>query len=137
MKYTFLFLILLFTYTANAQYGERKIQPLTQLKKSKGKYPFDIKLLTGSVLTARIKKLVGSDFKYLNDCQVQTPIKIENDLLTTTGCQPHMCPDKRYVLAYNFKTDALSIYFINLLNGNNKYALYSEDGIFPKELMEE
>lgn len=81
------------------------------LRKSKGKYPANIKLLDVPDLNARLKKLLGSQFasmkKYWN---VESPIEIDNDVVMTSGCEAHNCGANRYLLFVDLKKDNLNVF---------------------------
>lgn len=83
------------------------------LKKAKGRYPYQVKLLDISDLNARLKKLLGSNFaamkKYWN---VETPIEIENDILMTSGCEAHNCSSNHYLLFIDLKNDDINVYHV-------------------------
>lgn len=95
------------------------------LKKAKGKYPYQVKLLDIPDLNARLKKLLGSNFaamkKYWN---VETPIEIENDILMTSGCEAHNCSSNHYLLFIDLKSDDINVY--HLEDGETKH--YYERG---------
>lgn len=83
------------------------------LKKSKGKYPYQIKLLEMPDLSARLKKLLGSDFapmkKFWN---VESPVEIENDIVMTGGCEAHNCGSNHYLLFIDLKNDDINVYHL-------------------------
>ena len=81
------------------------------LRKMKGKYPVNVKLLEMPELSARLKKLLGGEFakmkKYWN---VESPIEIEDDILMTTGCEAHNCGANRYDLVVDLKNDNINVF---------------------------
>lgn len=117
-------------------YSDKKFSPLNSLRKYAGKYPSQIKLIGNSELTKRLKKLTGSDFKDLASCVVETPIVVKGDVFIASACFPHECPEKNYTIVYDFKQDLLNVKIKNFLNGNSRVILYSEDGMFNKEIDE-
>ncbi|MGH9819995.1 MAG: hypothetical protein ACRD43_07475, partial [Pyrinomonadaceae bacterium] len=69
------------------------------LKKSVGKYPYDIKLLDIPDLKARLQKLMGKDFAEMKQYwNVETPIEVSGKVLKTSGCEQHNCGGNMYVL---------------------------------------
>ncbi len=81
------------------------------LKRSKGKYPYQAKLLEIPDLKERLKKLMGSEFaamkKYWN---VESPFEIENDVLMASGCEAHNCGSNHYFLFVDLKNDDINVY---------------------------
>ena len=81
------------------------------LKKSKGKYPNQVKLLDIPDLNARLKKLLGGEFASMKKFwNVESPIEIENDILMTTGCEAHNCGSNHYFLFVDLKNDDINVY---------------------------
>jgi hypothetical protein len=86
----------------------------SMLKKSVGKYPYEIKMLDIPDLQARLQKLMGKDFaamkKYWN---VETPIEIDGSKLKMSGCQAHNCSGNMYVMFIDLDEDNVNIYHLN------------------------
>lgn len=73
--------------------------PLSYLLKYSSKYEFESKLFDNEPLKSRLKKILGSTYDYfMGCCDVQTPIKIENEIVFIEGCQAHNCPGVYYVV---------------------------------------
>jgi len=83
------------------------------LKRSKGKYPYDLKLLDMPDLSARLKKLLGGDFAVMKKFwNVETPVEIENDIAMTGGCEAHNCGSNHYLLFVDLKNDDINVYHV-------------------------
>ncbi len=97
--------------------------PLSYLLKYSSKYEFESKLFDNEPLKSRLKKILGSTYDYfMGCCDVQTPIKIENEIVFIEGCQAHNCPGVYYVVYIDVKTDEI---FVGLFD-EGKISLYSE-----------
>src|SRR4051794_29025105 len=58
------------------------------LRRSPGKYPYELKLLENKDFQARLKKVMGNDFATMKShFDVQTPIEVVNGIVMTSGCQ--------------------------------------------------
>lgn len=76
-----------------------KIPIATTLKRSIGRYPFDIKMLDMPDLKARLQKLMGKDFAAMKQYwNVETPIDQSGKVLKTSGCEQHNCASNMYVM---------------------------------------
>ena len=97
---------------------------MATLGKSKGKYPYELKLLDDPELKSRLQKLLGVDFAGLKaDWNVETPIEIQNGILMTSGCQQHNCDGNIYYMFIDLERDNINVYHVE--KGNQ---LYSENG---------
>ena len=68
------------------------------LRKSPGKYPYELKLLENKELQARLRKIMGDDFTVMKGhFDVQTPIEVVNGIVMTSGCQAHNCGNIYYL----------------------------------------
>jgi hypothetical protein len=94
--------------TRNKDTAVASLMPLAAFD---GQYPTDVALLDNPLLTPRLKALLGahySDFrKYWN---TETPIVVEADVLSTTGCEEHNCAANQYVLQIDLKSNNINIY---------------------------
>ena len=81
------------------------------LKKSLGKYPYEIKLLDMPDLKARLQKLMGKDFAAMKqNWNVETPIEISGKVLKTSGCEQHNCGPNMYVMFIDLDKDNINVY---------------------------
>jgi hypothetical protein len=72
---------------------------ITTLKKSAGKYPYEIKLLENAEIKTRLTKLLGADFADMKaNWNVETPMEIESGILMASACQAHNCAANGYVM---------------------------------------
>jgi len=68
------------------------------LRRSPGKYPYELKLLENKELQARLKKIMGGDFATMKShFDVQTPIEVVNGIAMTSGCEAHNCGNIYYI----------------------------------------
>ena len=90
------------------------------LKKSKGKYPYELKLLENPEIKSRLQKLLGVDFAALKaNWNVETPIEIENGILMTSGCEKHNCGNNIYYMFVDLDRDNINVY--HLKDGRQVY----------------
>lgn len=81
------------------------------LRRSKGKYPYQVKLLDVPDLNARLKKLLGGEFASMKKFwNVESPIEIENDIVMTSGCEAHNCGSNHYFLFVDLNNDDINVY---------------------------
>ena len=81
------------------------------LKKSVGKYPYDIKMLDMPDLKARMQKLMGKDFATMKQYwNVETPIEVSGKVLKTSGCEQHNCGGNMYVVFVDLDKDNINVY---------------------------
>ena len=84
---------------------------LAMLKRSVGKYPYEIKLLDNAELKPRLKKLLGSDFSDMKEhWNVESPIAIENGIVMTTGCEAHNCGANSYLMFIDLENDNINVF---------------------------
>ncbi|MFL6373628.1 MAG: hypothetical protein ACJ73D_03070 [Pyrinomonadaceae bacterium] len=68
------------------------------LRRSPGKYPYELKLLENKDFQARLKKIMGDDFAVMKShFDVQTPIEVVNGIVMASGCQAHNCGNIYYI----------------------------------------
>lgn len=93
---------------------------IATLKKSKGKYPYELKLLDNEEMRSRLQKLLGVDFAAMKaNWSVETPIDIENGILMTSGCEKHNCGGNIYYMVVDLGRDNINVYHIK--NGQQVY----------------
>ena len=98
---------------------------VSTLKKTAGKYPYEIKLLENAELKSRLQKLMGPDFAAMKaNWYVETPIEIVDNVLKTTGCEQHNCPGNFYYIFVDLKSDSINVY--HQKNGTRAYAEHSK-----------
>lgn len=81
-------------------------------------------LLTESMLSPRLKTLLGSHYdqmvKYWN---TETPFTKEGDILHASGCKQHDCNTYSYDLYIDIKNNKINVYKFS----NSKLTLFAED----------
>ncbi|MFM9905090.1 MAG: hypothetical protein ACKVQJ_11025 [Pyrinomonadaceae bacterium] len=105
------------------------------LKNSKGKYPYEIKLLENPELKSRLQKLLGADYAaFKANWDVETPVEIENGILMASGCEQHNCGDNIYYLFVDLENDN-----INVFHRENGVQSFAERGKInlPKKFADE
>ena len=91
------------------------------LKKSVGKYPYEIKLLDNPELKSRLKKLLGPDYAAMKaNWNVETPIEIENGIFMASACQQHNCDANTYYMFVDLEKDNINV--LHIENGTQTYA---------------
>ncbi|HET8574191.1 MAG TPA: hypothetical protein VFL76_10000 [Edaphocola sp.] len=84
---------------------------LMSLKKFKDQYPSDAKLLDQPEIKSRLELLLGKDYdNFRKYWQTETPIKIEGNVLSTTGCEQHNCGANQYVLQIDLMHNNINVY---------------------------
>lgn len=83
------------------------------LKKSAGKYPYEVKLLDNEELKDRLKKLLGKDFAAMKaNWNVETPMEIENGIFKASACEAHNCASNTYVLFVDLNNDNINVFHV-------------------------
>jgi hypothetical protein len=81
------------------------------LKKSVGKYPYEIKMLDVPDVKARLQKLMGKDFAVMKKVwNVESPIEITGKIIRTSGCEQHNCGPNQWVMFVDTDTDNINVY---------------------------
>ena len=94
------------------------------MRRSPGKYPYELKLLENKDFQARLKKIMGDDFNTLKShFDVQTPIEVVNGVVMTSGCQAHNCGNISYIFIDTTK-DNLNVIHVE----DEKVTNYFEKG---------
>ena len=92
------------------------------LKKSTGKYPYEIKLLENPELKPRLSKLLGSDWPDMKaNWNVETPIEIDGSILKASACQAHNCAANNYVMFVDLDNDNINVYHVVEDKGTKTY----------------
>jgi len=84
---------------------------LMSLKKYNDQYPSDAQLLDQPKIKNRLELLLGKDYdNFRKYWQTETPIKIEDNVLSTTGCEQHNCGANQYVLQIDLMHNNINVY---------------------------
>lgn len=96
---------------------------LADLATYNGRYPNEVALLKNVRLKPRLQQLLGNDYnlmiKYWN---TETPIHVENNIISTTGCEQHNCANNDYTLSIDLPNDKISVFHTK----NGKVKKYAE-----------
>ena len=96
---------------------------LADLAAYTGRYPNEVALLKNVRLKPRLQQLLGKDYelmiKYWN---TETPISVENNIISTTGCEQHNCANNDYTLSIDLPNDKISVFHTR----NGKVKKYAE-----------
>jgi hypothetical protein len=107
---------------------------LNFFKPFNGKYPHDVRLFNNATLKIRLQKLLGTEFSYLvkSIFQVETPVKIENNLVYVWGMQEHSGGDPSATILADIPKNILYVKIVK----NKQTKIYAEDGskTIPKDL---
>jgi hypothetical protein len=83
---------------------------IEKLKRSAGKYPYELKLMENKEFQARLKKLMGDDFAAMKEhFNVETPIEIDSGVLMTNACEAHNCGANMYYLFIDLARDNINV----------------------------
>ena len=106
---------------------------IASLKKSAGKYPYEIKLLENPELKGRLQKLMGKDFAAMKQYwNVESPIEILSNKLETSGCEQHNCGDNMYVMIIDLDSDNINVYHMTSESGTKTYFEKGKIALPPK-----
>ncbi|RLD77652.1 MAG: hypothetical protein DRJ07_14365 [Bacteroidetes bacterium] len=90
-----------------------------------GKYPTQEKIFDNKYLAKRLKKIKRFNFDNMKrDWNTENPLTIENQIIHSSGCRAHSCPDSGYELFVDLKNDNINIYFFM----GNTLRVYKEKG---------
>ena len=96
---------------ANGVNGAPTDTSLMSLKKYNDQYPSDAQLLDQPEIKNRLELLLGKDYdNFRKYWQTETPIKIEDNVLSTTGCEQHNCGANQYVLQIDLMHNNINVY---------------------------
>jgi len=95
---------------------------LSTLRKSAGKYPYEVKLLENSELRTRLTKLLGGEWPDMKaNWNVEIPIEIEGPVFKASACQAHNCAANNYVMFVDLDNDNINVYHIEEDKGAKTY----------------
>ncbi len=90
-----------------------------------GKYPAQEKIFDNKYLAGRLKKIERFNFDNMKrDWNTENPLTIENQIIHSSGCRAHNCPDSGYELFVDLRNDNINIYFFM----GNTLRVYKEKG---------
>ncbi len=101
-----------------------------------GKYPTQEHIFDNNYLKKRLKKIERFNYdNFVRDWNTETPISINNNIIHSSGCRAHKCPDSGYELFIDLKNDNINVYFFM----GNTLRVYKEKGWIelPKSYEEE
>lgn len=86
---------------------------LMKLKEFVGQYPSDVKFLDQPELKQRLEDLLGSQYtNFRKYWQTETPIEVEDNVLSTTGCEVHNCAANQFVLQIDLAHNNINVYHL-------------------------
>ena len=86
---------------------------LMYLKAFKGQYPTEANFLDLPELRQRLSDLLGSRYAdFRRYWQTETPIEVEDNVLSTTGCEQHNCAANQYILQIDLKHNNINVYHL-------------------------
>lgn len=84
---------------------------LLHLESFKGEYPSDVKFLDQPDLKSRLEALLGAQYaNFRKYWQTETPIVVEDHVLSTTGCEQHNCAANQFVLQIDLMHNNINVY---------------------------
>jgi len=90
-----------------------------------GKYPTQEKIFDNEYLMKRLKKIDRFNYdNMIRDWNTENPLTIENQIIHSSGCRAHNCPDSGYELFIDLKNDNINIFFFM----SNTLRVYTEKG---------
>lgn len=104
------------------------------LKKYKGKYPYDVKLLSNPILKKRIVDLIGvQKYNYMkNTWRVEGGIGVENNMFDASGCEQHNCGNTNFIIVVDLEKNILYIGY----RVESEILKFGEDQNYPKLILD-
>lgn len=104
------------------------------LKKYKGKYPYDVKLLSNPTLKKRIVDLMGMQkYNFMKTTwRVEGGIGVENNMFDASGCEQHNCDMTNFIIVVDLDKDILYIGY----RVENEIQKFGEDQNYPKLILD-
>jgi len=110
---------------------------VSTLKRSAGKYPYEVKLLENADLRSRLGKLLGGEWADMKaNWNVEIPIEIEGPIFRASACQAHNCAANNYVMFVDLDNDNINVYHIEEEKGTKTYFEKGKIAL-PKKFEEE
>lgn len=107
---------------------------LSFLKEYNGKYPYDVELLSNTILKKRIIDLIGiQKYNYMNTTwSVEGSIIVENNMFDASGCEQHNCDMTNFIIVVDLEKDILYIGY----RVENEIFTFGEDQNYPKSILD-
>lgn len=107
---------------------------LSFLKEYDGKYPYDVELLSNTILKKRIIDLIGiQKYNYMNTTwSVEGSIIVENNMFDASGCEQHNCDMTNFIIVVDLEKDILYIGY----RVENEIFTFGEDQNYPKSILD-
>lgn len=97
--------------TANIPVQQHIDSSLMVFKAFNDQYPSDVQLLDQPEIKDRLELLLGKDYEnFRKYWQTETPVKIEDNVLSATGCEQHNCGANQYVLQIDLMQNNINVY---------------------------
>lgn len=111
---------------------------LTVLKKDIGKTATEAKLWANKDLTARLSKIMGTDFQKMKKFwNVETPIEEDSGVYMMTGCETHNCGGNKYYIFVEPGADNINVYHFGPVVGKENVWAEKDDMTLPKKFAKE
>lgn len=109
--------------TSTAADTVSQTETITLITENEDQYPRDIDLLNKTVVSKRLKDLLGDAYKgMLEHFETQTPIVSVEDIYKFTGCEAHNCPNFLTTVYYDAKHDNFNV----VISQRGKVEIYTE-----------
>ncbi len=104
------------------------------LKKYKGKYPYDVKLLSNPILKKRIVDLIGiQKYNFMKTTwRVEGGIGVENNMFDASGCEQHNCGNTNFIIVVDLEKNILYIGY----RVESEILKFGEDQNYPKLILD-
>ena len=104
------------------------------LKKYKGKYPYDVKLLNNPTLKKRIVDLIGiQKYNFMKTTwRVEGGIGVENNMFDASGCEQHNCGNTNFIIVVDLEKNILYIGY----RVESEILKFGEDQNYPKLILD-
>ncbi len=114
----------------------QRSEALQELKASEGQLVTDIKFWDNREIVTRLEKIMGADHADMRKhWNTQTPIRVDGDVVMTTGCEQHNCGANQYILFADAAKNVLQV--VHIKDGQVKEYKETDDITLPKAFAEE
>ncbi|MBX3287968.1 MAG: hypothetical protein KF855_01365 [Acidobacteria bacterium] len=109
----------------------QRSEALQELKASEGQLVTDLKFWDNREIVTRLEKMMGADHTDMKKhWNTQTPIRVDGDVVMTTGCEQHNCGPNQYILFADAAKNVLQV--VHIKDGKVKEYKEAGDITLPK-----
>ena len=109
--------------TSKTDTADKTSEEITLITDNEDQYPRDIDLLNKTVVSERLKDLLGEEYEgMLEHFETQTPIVSVGKIYKFTGCEAHNCPNFLTTVYYDAKHDNFNV----VISKRGKVKVYAE-----------